>query len=94
MSAPHSLNYDVMFNGNKISEFNLDVDLDNPIEVLEEISKLFKTDSSWFDAQILFRFSEHIYYTASKADFIILNKWYNSCIGELRLVLTECKDWG
>ena len=70
MSAPHSLEYDVVFNGNKISSFDLDVDLDNPIEVFEEISKLFKTDSSWFDAKILFRFSEHIYYAASKKDFI------------------------
>ena len=43
MSAPHSLSYDVLFNGDKISSFDLDVDLDNPSEVFEEIYKLFKT---------------------------------------------------
>ena len=43
MSAPHYLDYDVLFNGNKISSFDLDVDLDNPVEVFEEVSKLFKT---------------------------------------------------
>ena len=37
------------------------------MENFEEISKLFKTDGSWFDAQILFRFSEHLYYSASIA---------------------------
>lgn len=94
MSAPHGLTYSVLFNGNNISEFELDVDLDNPIEVFEEISKLFKTDSSWFDAKILFRFSEHIYYASSKKDFISEDHWYNGCKGELRLVLTDCKDWG
>lgn len=94
MSAPHSLDYDVMFNGNKVSEFNLDVDLDNPVEVFEEVCKLFKSDNFWFDAQILFRFSEHIYYAASKADFVLKDKWCRGCKGELRLVLTDCKDWG
>ena len=54
MSAPHGLSYDVLFNGDKISSFDLDVDLDNPIEVFEEISKLFKTQGTWFDAQILY----------------------------------------
>ena len=90
MSAQHSLEYDVVFNGNKISSF----DLDNPIEVFEEVSKLFKTDSSWFYAKILFRFCEHIYYAASKKDFVLEDHWYNYCRGELRLVLTDCKDWG
>ena len=52
MSAPHSLSYDVLFNGDKISSFDLDVDLDNPLEVFDEIYKLFKTESVWFDAQI------------------------------------------
>ena len=33
MSAPHGLSYDVLFNGNKISSFDLDVDMDNPLEV-------------------------------------------------------------
>lgn len=94
MSAPHGLEYDVVFNGNKISSFDLDVDLDNPVEVFEEVSKLFKTDSSWFDAKILFRFCEHIYCDASKKDFVLDDLWYNSCRGELRLVLTDCKDWG
>ena len=93
MSAPHSLDYDVLFNGDKIDSFNLDVDLDNPIEVFEEISKLFK-DHRWFDAKILFRFSEHLYYAASKKDFIIDKHYYNSCRGELRLVLTYCIDYG
>ena len=45
MSAPHSLSYDVLFNGDKISSFDLDVDLDNPSEVFEGIYKLFKTES-------------------------------------------------
>lgn len=94
MSAPHSLDYAVLFNGNKISEFNLDVDLDNPVEVFEELRKLFKSDNLWFDAQVLFRFSEHIYYASSKADFVLKDKWYSGCKGELRLVLTDCKDWG
>lgn len=94
MSAPHYLEYAVLFNGNKISCFDLDVDLDNPVEVFEEVSKLFKTESSWFDAKILFRFCEHIYYAASKKDFVLEDHWYNSCKGELRLVLTDCKDWG
>ena len=50
MSAPHYLEYDVLFNGNKISSFDLDVDLDNPVEIFEEVlrgkfemSKLFQT---------------------------------------------------
>ena len=94
MSAPHYLSYDVVFNGNIISKFDLDIDLDNPIECFEEISKLFKTESSWLDAQVLFRFSEHIYYAASKQDFILEDKYFNGCKGELRLVLTNCKDWG
>lgn len=94
MSAPHSLSYDVLFNGDKISSFDLDVDLDSPVEVFEEISKLFKTESGWFDAQILFRFSEHLYYSASKQDFVLEDKWYKSSKGEVRLVLTDCKDWG
>ena len=94
MSAPHGLSYDVLFNGDKISSFDLDVDMDNPSEVFEEISKLFKTESSWFDAQILFRFSEHLYYAASKADFVIQDKWYKASKGEVRLSLTDCKDWG
>ena len=94
MSAPHSLSYDVLFNRDKISSFDLDVDLDSPVEVFEEISKLFKTESSWFDAQILFRFSEHLYYSASKQDFVLEDKWYKSSKGEIRLVLTDCKDWG
>ena len=33
MSAPHSLEYDVVFNGNKISSFDLDADLDSPVEI-------------------------------------------------------------
>ena len=94
MSAPHSLTYNVLFNGNVISAFELDVDLDNPIEVFEEVSKLFGSESSWFDAKVLFRFCEHIYYAASKKDFIIEDIYYNCCRGELRLVLTDCKDWG
>lgn len=94
MSATHYLAYDVLFNGNKISTFDLDVDLDNPVEVFEEVSKLVKSESRWFDAKILFRFCEHIYYAASKKDFMLEDHWYNSCRGELRLVLTDCKDWG
>ena len=94
MSAPHSLEYAVVFNGNKISSFDLDVDLDNPVEVFEEVSKLFKTDSSWFDAKILFRFCEYIYYAESNQDFVLEDHWYNYCRGELRLVLTDCKNWG
>ena len=94
MSAPHYLEYAVLFNGNKISSFDLDVDLDNPVEVFEEVSKLFKTDSSWFDAKILFRFCEHIYYDASNKDFVLEDCWCKSCRGELRLVLTDCKDFG
>ena len=93
MSAPHSLSYDVLFNGDKISSFDLDVDLDNPSEVFEEIYKLFKTESVWFDAQILFRFSEHLYYAAPD-DFVIQDKWYKYSKGEVRLSLTDCKDWG
>ena len=65
MSAPHGLEYDVVFNGNKISSFDLDVDLDNPVEVFEEVSKLFKTESSWFDAKILFRFCEVFFAVAN-----------------------------
>ena len=94
MSAPHSLEYDVVFNGNKISSFDLDVYLDNPVEVFEEVSKLFKTESSWFDAKILFRFCEYIYYAESNKDFVLEDHWYNICKGELRLVLTDCKNWG
>ena len=94
MSAPHYLTYDVLFNGNKISTFDLDVDLDNPVEVFEEVSKLFKTEARWFNAKVLFRFCEHIYYTASKTDYVLEDHWYNSCRGELRLALTDCKDWG
>ena len=94
MSAPHYLEYAVLFNGNKISSFDLDVDLDNPVEVFEEVSKLFKTDSSWFDAKILFRFCEHIYYDASNKDFVLEDRWCKSCRGELRLVLTDYKDFG
>ena len=33
MSAPHSLEYDVVFNGNKISSFDLDADLDSHVEI-------------------------------------------------------------
>lgn len=94
MSAPHYLMYEVLFNGNKISTFYLDVDLDNPVEVFEEVSRLFKTDSYWFDAKVLFRFCEHIYYAASKKDFVIEDHWCNSERGELRLVLAEVKDYG
>ena len=94
MSAPHYLEYDVLFNGNKISSFGLDVDLDNPVEVFEEVSKLFKTESRWLDAKILFRFCEHSYYTTSKKDFVLEDHWYNSERGELRLVLTDVKDYG
>ena len=94
MSAPLCFTFDVLFNGNKISALYLDVDLDNPVEVFEEVSKLVKTDSRWFDAKVLFRFCEHIYYAASKKDFVLEDHWYNICKGELRLVLTDCKDWG
>ena len=93
MSAPHYLEYAVLFNGNKISSFDLDADLDSPVEIFEEVLKLFKTESSWFDAKILFRFSEHIYY-AMLDDFVLKDGWYRGCEGELRLVLTDCKDWG
>ena len=92
MSAPHSLDFDVLFNGNKIDSFNLDVDLDNPIEIFEEISKLF-VGHRWFDAKILFRFSEHLYY-ANMRDFINDDTYYNNCHGELRLVLTHSIDYG
>ena len=82
MSAPHGLEYDVVFNGNKISSFDLDVDLDNPVEVFEEVSKLFKTDSSWFDAKILFRFCEHIYYAAASEYSDMLLKYQRCCFIE------------
>lgn len=93
MSAPHSLEYTVLFSGNKISKFNLDADLDNPVEIFEEVCKLFISDSHWFDAQILFRFSEHIYYSRVN-DFILKDKWYRGSEGELRLVLTDHIAWG
>ena len=94
MSAPHYLEYDVLFNGNKISSFYLDVDLDNPVEVFEEVSKLFKTEYRWFDAKVLFRFCEYIYYAASNEYFVLEDHWYNLERGELRLVLTDVKDYG
>ena len=93
MSAPQSLGYDVLFNGNKISKFSLDADLDSPVEIFEEVCKLFTSDGHWFDAKILFRFSEHIYY-ATLDDFVLKDVWYRGYEGELRLVLTDCKDWG
>ena len=31
---------------------------------------------------------------AEKKDFVMEDHWYNSCRGELRLVLTDVKDWG
>ena len=92
MSAPHFLEFDVYFKGEKISQFGLDVDLDLPTEIVEEVGKLFGKQR-WFDAKCLFRLSEHLYY-CGKGDFVIEDHWYNSETGELRLVLTDVKDWG
>lgn len=93
MSAPHELDYDVYFNKEKISSFTLDLDLDLPFEVFEEVSKLFKTQD-WFDYKTLFRFPEHLFLKASKSDFVIEDHFYKSKTGELRLVLVGCRDFG
>ena len=91
MSAPHEITYNVLFKGEQIDEFTIDVDLDLPNDIYEELRKEFKR--SWFDAKVLFRLCEHLYY-GTKADFVIEEYYHNMERGELRLVITDIRDWG
>lgn len=91
MSAPHTITYDVFFDDVKIDWFDLDADLDLPCDIIDELRKEFKRN--WFDARVLFRLPEHVYYGA-KSDFIIDHYWYNGKQGVLKLVIADIKDWG
>ena len=82
MSAPHTITYDVYQGDERIDCFELDADLDYPLEIFNELSKELKR--SWFNARVLFRLSEHIYY-AEKGDFKF---------EDLTLKISDVKDWG
>lgn len=91
MSAPHTITFDVYFKGRLIDTFDLDADLDLPTDIFDELKREFSR--KWFDAKVLFRLSEHIYYVG-KSDFMLEDHWFSGEHGDLRLTVTDVKDWG
>lgn len=92
MSAPHSIDFDVFFNDQKIDSFNLDVDLDLPTEIFEEVSKLFP--KPYASISFVFRFSEFLALSGRIKDFVLEDLYCEGQRGTLRLVVTDVKDWG
>ena len=92
MSAPHWLIYDVVINGEVVSELDLDVDLDNPIEIFEDVNKSLNKVNLW-EHRLLFRFSEHLF-SSTKKDFILEDFFYDGNHHTLILKLKKCVDFG
>lgn len=92
MSAPHWLVYDVIINNDVVEKLDLDVDLDNPIEVFEEINKAINKSNIW-EYRLLFRFSEHLF-SSTKKDFVLEDFFYKGNHETLTLRLSRCVDFG
>lgn len=92
MSAPHWLIYDVIINNEVVCELDLDVDLDSPTEVFEEINKALNCCNIW-EHRLLFRFSEHLF-SSTTADFVLEDFFYKGTKQSLTLHLTKCVDFG